>query len=202
MRARGTAILMSGLLAVGSVPAWAQNNSDPVATGAAMGFTSNAGKKGEKQHYSLLLHISWPNAGTDPGAVVAFGVMDNGDVYWMAQTDYRPTLQPGSARREFATPKAPLTVDQTPRYLMVCAWHLDDQRKPTGPVVTAYAERNDEATIVSKPAREQDSLTVHWVSVPAARVKARFAKADYCGDVRRTQKSAAPHWMTDAGMKP
>ena len=201
MRLRGIACLISCLLALDSAPVLAQN-TDPIATGAVMGFTSNAGKKGEKQHYTILLNLVWPNTGTDPGAVVAFGIMDSGEVLWLAQTDYRPTLQPGTTRREFTTPKAPLTLDQTPRYVMVCAWHLNEQRKPTGALVAAYAERNDEGAIIGKPAREQDSLTVHWVSVPAARVKAKFAKSDFCGEVQRSQRASVPHWLTDAGAKP
>lgn len=197
MRLNRTACFACVLAACNAVPGLAQN-TDPVATGAVTGFTSNAGKKGEKQHYTILLNLNWANAGSDPGAVVAFGAMDNGDVVWLAQTDYRPTLRPASARREFVTPKAPLALAQTPRYLMVCAWHLDDQRKPVGTPFSAYAERDDSGAIVGKPGREQDSLTVHWVPVPAQRARAKFAGADYCGGAQRARTSAVPHWMADA----
>ena len=197
MRRYKIALLVVGLQAWAGALALAQN-TDPIATGTVSGFTSNAGKQREKQFYTILIHMAWPDAGTEPGATVAFGAMDNGDIVWLAQTDYRPTLQPAMVRREFTTRTPPLTQAQTPRYLMVCAWHLDAQRKPVGSPTVAYSERNDSGTVVGKPAREQDSINVRWVAVPAQRVRDKFPRKDYCADVQRGQPSAAPRWMVDA----
>lgn len=197
MLRRSLAIAAISIQAAVISPALSQG-VDPSATGSVSGFTMHAGKKGERQHYSILLDVNSAASRSDPGSVVAFGAMDSGEVVWMAQTDYRPSLRPGMIRRNFITPKAPLTLEQTPRYLMVCAWHLDNERKPVGKPFAGYAERNDSGASYAKPGREEESLTVHWVPVPPERARSKFAKTDYCGEVLRTQRTSVPHWLKDA----
>lgn len=152
-------------------------------------------RRGEQSYgfYTSLSVGNRPNA----GGIAAFAADDAGNVTWMGQTDYVPNQTLASAKRKFATPTPPLKGEEIPRYLMVCSWALDDARKLSGPILVGYAERDDVRTSVSKDPKVSESITVHWAPIPSARAKAKFAKADYCGEVARTKTVLAPHWLQD-----
>ncbi|MEJ8846953.1 hypothetical protein [Variovorax rhizosphaerae] len=178
------------------VTAFAQTPPAPVPAASAwiIGHMSYRGKN-KGQHYTLNANVVVPGNPSNPGASAAFAVDDDGKVTAVGQTAYQPTQGLSTVRREFDTPKPPMTGEQGPRYLMVCSWPLDDQRHAAGPVSIGFAERDDTRTKVSKDGTLQESLTMHWVGIPAPRAQAKFAAKDYCGEVARTGKSSAPMWM-------
>lgn len=128
---------------------------------------------------------------------MAFGAFDAGSVLWMVQTERQPSLTNAGVRRKVATPTPPLTPPQVPRYVMVCAWPIADDGRAAGPVVNGYAERDDSRTSIDRDGTLQEHITLHLVSVPAARVRAHFAGPDYCGEMAKGRPSLAARWLDD-----
>ena len=170
---------------------------EPLATCWIIGSYAPQTRRPQKQTYVAQFHLVVPgNAGT-PGAAVAFGIDDAGRVVWMGQTAYQPALRPAHVKREFATPKPPLTPEQVPRFVMICAWPLGDDGKPTAAPVAGYGERDDTRTSIRRDGKVSETITLHWAAVPAARVRDKFGKTDWCGEVARTKRSSAGAWMID-----
>ena len=148
--------------------------------------------------YSILsMYIDRAMAlkGEAPSAGLAtFGWFESGEVMLLHYVDYLPSMLQAGGRRIVKPSKWPLDPQATPRYVMVCAWPLDDKRLPGKPGA-AFGERDD-ANIQVKKSRVGTLLSAHWASVPAARVAKNFAAQDYCGEIARTKKSSAPLWLT------
>jgi hypothetical protein len=191
------AALAALLLAAAGTVAMAQDQRGPLASGWIMGATVWPRGKPVKQSYRVQLNLVGPQLASVPGATVAFGALDTGQVVWMAQTERQPSMAVAGARRDFATPTPPLTAQQVPRYVMVCAWPLTDDGRAAGPVVTGYAERDDSRTSIDRDGTLQENMTLHWVSVPAERVRKRFAAFDHCGAAAQGRADPAPHWLND-----
>jgi hypothetical protein len=185
--------------AIGISPAMAQvpAQPEPQAMAWAMGTVVYRGQHKGRQSYVFNANLPVPGRPQNPGASAAFGVDDAGNVTWLGQTEYQPTQTLATVRRGFFTPKPPLTNEQAPRYLMVCSWPLNDQRKIAGPISVGFAERDDSRTTSAKDGTLQESTNMHWVGVPAARAKGKFLKRDYCGEVANGTVSSAPHWLQD-----
>ncbi len=196
---RFQAALLTLAGAVATHPACAQTPAppEPSASAWAMGTVVYRGQHKGRQSYVFNANFPTPGQPQNPGAAAAFGVDDAGTVTWLGQTEYQPTQALATVRRRFSTPRPPLTNEQAPRYVMVCSWPLDDQRKISGPISAGYAVRDDSRTTSSKDGTLQESITLHWVGIPAARVQAKFAKGDYCADVAHGKTSSAPHWLED-----
>lgn len=161
-------------------------------SGFLTGFSSPG--RNAKQHYTLLTHVSYePDPGL-PGGIAAFGAFDGGAVVLMTHARYVPSLVPAGIQRKVMTSTPPLDAKQLPRFIMVCAWPLKDD-KP-GKFVAGYAERDD-ANIVGLSEKYSVGLTVSWVSVPSNRAPAVFSQGDYCGEISTTGKSSAPLWLLD-----
>lgn len=168
--------------------------SEPPVTAWAMGTTVYRGSH-KGQRYSMNASVITPGNPQNPGGSAAFGVDDAGNVTFIGHTEYQPTQGLSSVRRQFETPKPPMTGEQAPRYLMVCSWPVNEVHKAAGPLTVGYAERDDSATSVSKDGTLQESINVKWTPVPSVRAKEKFSKADYCGEVAKTGKSSAPLWL-------
>jgi hypothetical protein len=65
----------------------------------------------------------------------------------------------------------------------------------------AYAERDD-ANMTVKVSSVGTLLSIHWSSVPAARVVKNFGARDYCGEISRTRKLSAALWLTTTTESP
>lgn len=64
--------------------------------------------------------------------------------------------------------------------------------------MVGYDERDDSRTTISRDGTQQEHVTLHWASVPSARVRDKFGKADeLCGEIARTKKSSRAHWLID-----
>ncbi len=187
--------LLTAALAAAAAPAIAQT-PEPLASGWIMGGYVTPKHKPPKQSYGVQTHLVIPGASRSAGAGVTFGVTDAGQVLWMVQTDYQPSLQPAHVKRAFATLRPPLTAEQVPRFIMVCAWPLGDDGKPGAPIA-GFAERDDTRTSIERDGTLQEHITLHWTSVSAARARDKFGKADLCGEVAKTKKSSATRWMID-----
>lgn len=185
-----TALLLTGAHA--QVPP----KPEPAAMVWASGTTVHRGKS-KGQRYVLNASLVIPGNPSTPGASAAFGVDDAGRVMWIGQTDYQPTQGHTTVRRKFETPTPPMTTEQGPRYIMVCSWPLTEDRKPAGPIQAGYAERDDSRTSVSHDGTLQESISMSWTPVPAARARAKFAASDFCGDVAKTKNSSAPRWLLE-----
>lgn len=169
-------------------------NAEPAATGWIMGHVVFRGQH-KGQTYQMQASVISPGQPRNPGASAAFGVDDAGQVMFIGNTEYEPTQVRTTVRRLFGTPRPPMTTEQAPRYLMVCSWPLDDERKIAGPLSVAYAERDDASARISKDGNLQESFSLHWVPIPAARASEKFAKADYCEDFAKTKKVSVPTWL-------
>lgn len=169
-------------------------NPEPIATAWAMGtFVFRGQHKG--QRYVLNANVIAPHQPQNPGASAAFGVDDSGRVMLIGNTEYQPTQALSTVRRLFETPKPPMTKEQAPRFLMVCSWAINDQRQISGPLTVGYAERDDSSVLISRDGTLQESFNLHWIHIPSARAKEKFAKINYCGEFARTKKVAAPLWL-------
>ncbi|WP_426196452.1 hypothetical protein [Massilia sp. DWR3-1-1] len=129
-----------------------------------------------------------------PAGLATFGWFESGEVLLLQYADYLPSLKMAGARRIVKPARFPLAPQATPRYMMACAWALDDKRVPGKPGA-AYAERDD-ANMTVKVTSVGTLLSIKWVSVPAARVAKHFGARDYCGEISRTGKSSAALWLT------
>lgn len=188
------------LVAAASVsPAQAQDlaQPEPQASAWAMGSVVYRGRHKGDQSYVFNANLSVVGHTQNPGASAAFGVDDAGNVTWLGQTAYQPTQALATVRRSFFDSKPPLTNEQAPRYLMVCSWPLNDQRKIAGPISVGFAERDDSRTTSHKDGTLQQSTEMHWLGVVASRVKDKFGKRDYCGEVAKAMVSSVPHWLQD-----
>jgi hypothetical protein len=185
--------------AIAISPALAQTPAppEPQATAWAMGTVVYRGQHKGRQSYVFNANLPVPGRPQNPGASAAFGVDDAGNVTWLGQTEYQPTQALATVRRRFSTPRPPLTTEQTPRYLMICSWPINDQRKIAGTISVGFAERDDTRTTTSRDGTLQESTNMHWVGIPAARAKGKFSKKDYCGEVAKGAASSAPHWLQD-----
>jgi hypothetical protein len=191
--------LVDARAALAGAPSYGQG-PEPIANAEVMGATVFRGKS-KGQRYGFRATLVVPGGRESPGASTAFGVDDAGKIKWMGRTEYQPAIGMAQDRRPFETPNPPYTTEQGPRYLMVCAWALSEDRKPLGPMHVGYAERDDARTVTSKDGTLLQSITMHWTSIPSARARDRFGKADLCGEVAKTGTSFVPKWLLDGKPK-
>lgn len=155
-------------------------------------------KNARDSNYSILSSYvdrsATLTADPPPAGLATFGWFDSGEVMLLQYAEYVPSLRMAGARRTVKPSRFPLSPKSTPRYMMMCAWALDDKGAPGKPSA-AYAERDD-ANMTVKVSFVGTLLSIHWVPVPAARVAKNFGAKDYCGEISRTKKSSAALWLT------
>lgn len=193
VRSRQLIAVFAGLMTFGIADAQT-STPEPAAMAWVSGITTYRGQH-KGQRLEMRANVVTPGNSQSAGASAAFGVDDSGQVFFIGRTEYQPMQGLSTVRRLFETPKPPMTTEQGPRFLMVCSWPLKDSRQQAGPISAGYAERDDSSARTSKDGTLQESFSVHWIGVPAARAKDKFSKADYCGEIAKTSKSSAPLWL-------
>ncbi|MDL2355161.1 MAG: hypothetical protein QFF03_07885 [Pseudomonadota bacterium] len=188
--------IVCAALCLASAHAQVPPKPEPAAMVWVSGTTVHRGKS-KGQRYVMNASLVVPGNPSTPGASAEFGVDDQGRVMWIGQTDYQPTQGHTTVRRNFETPAPPMTTEQGPRYVMVCSWPLNADRKQAGPIQAGYAERDDSRASVSHDGTLQESISMSWTAVPAARARDKFAAHDFCGEVAKTKNSSAPRWLLE-----
>jgi hypothetical protein len=191
--------LASALALAGAAPLAAHAQEGPAAFGTMLFGGNYFRKGGPDSKYTIMATfidraVAMKGGDAPPAGMAAFGLFDSGEVMLLGNVDYLPSLAQPHLRREVRPAKMPVDPKSTPRYVMVCAWPLDDNKVPGKPTA-AYAERDD-ANIQEKNSQVGTLLSVLWISVPVARVAKKFESKDYCGEVVKTGKSSAPLWLS------
>jgi hypothetical protein len=188
--------MLALVLVISALPVHAQEGPAAFATMSVGGNYFRKNPANSK--YSILsMYVDRAAAlqGEAPAAGIAtFGWFESGEVKLLDYAGYVPSIRQASTRRQVKPPKFPLDPQATPRYMMVCAWPLDDKRMPGKPGA-AYGERDD-ANMRVKESSVGTLLGVLWVSVPATRVAKKFEAKDWCGEIAKTGQSSAPLWLT------
>jgi hypothetical protein len=154
-------------------------------------------KKPEQNSYKVMTYITHPVLASSglPGGTAAFGILDNDQVVLMTYAKYLPALNIAYGKRDVSASQSPLTLSETPRFIMICVWTLNGEQA-SKPYI-GYAERED-ANAETRKDKFSTSLTAHWQTIPAKRAPAAFSKSDYCGEIAISGQSSAPLWLLEA----
>ncbi|NYT61276.1 hypothetical protein H0A66_02905 [Alcaligenaceae bacterium] len=155
-------------------------------------------KKALDKPYTWWLSFHFPVENTDDipyGGVAAFSLLDSGEIFLMNHTEYVPNLSSVLLSREIYPPNHIFKKDELPRFIMTCAWPLDEDKKPVSMIYT-YAERDDSRFEIKDVDGAFLTFDSKWTEVPAKRVRSKFATHDYCGEISKTKKSSAPLWLS------